>query len=265
MSRKTLKIYQVDAFTQRVFGGNPAAVCPLSEWLSDDEMQNIASENNLSETAFYVKVNSQYQIRWFTPSVEVDLCGHATFAAAYVLFNHENHQGQSINFYSPKSGQLSVSKMGNLLSLNFPEDNVQEVDLSADLLNAFDLKPKAAYKGKTDYLLIFKNEKEIKSLKPNLDKISKIQARGIIVSAKATHVDFVSRFFAPRVGVDEDPVTGSAHTSLIPFWSKALGKTELTAIQLSQRQGFLECKHIKNRVIISGYGKLYMSGDISIN
>ena len=258
------KIYQVDAFTDTLFGGNPAAVCPLEEWLSDELLQHIARENNLSETAFYVKDDNRYQIRWFTPTVEVDLCGHATFAAAYVLFHWEHHQGNEVYFYSPRSGELSVTKQGELLTLNFPEDEVHPVELTSDLLAGFDHTPQSAFKGKTDYLLVYKNEEEIKNLKPDILKISRVEARGIIVSAKGNEVDFVSRFFAPQAGVDEDPVTGSAHTTLTPYWAKVLGKSELSAIQLSQRKGHLKCKYVSPRVEISGKGKLYMAGTINL-
>jgi len=259
-----IKLYQVDAFTDRVFGGNPAAVCPLNEWLPDDILQQIAMENNLSETAFYIKDGNQYQIRWFTPTVEVDLCGHATFAAAFVLFHQENHSGNTIQFYSPRSGDLKVTKQGKLLTLNFPEDPVEAVELSQDLLDCFDVKPQLVFKGKTDYLFIYESEDIIKALKPHLDNISKLEARGLIVTAKGDEVDFVSRFFGPQVGVNEDPVTGSAHTTLIPYWAKELNKQELTATQLSKRKGQLFCKYIKPRVEISGHGVLYLSGFINI-
>lgn len=260
----THKIYQVDAFTDKLFGGNPAAVCPLDQWLSDELMQNIALENNLSETAFYVKDGDQYQLRWFTPTVEVDLCGHATFAAAYVLFHYEQHHGDVIHFYSPRSGELKVTKAGEFLTLNFPADEISPVEVSPGLVAGFNIRPQLAYKGKTDYLLVFKNENEIKNLTPDISKISELEARGVIVTAKGDTVDFVSRFFAPQAGVDEDPVTGSAHTTLTPFWAKKLGKPELSAIQLSQRIGHLHCKYVAPRVEISGKGKLYMSGTINI-
>ncbi|MBN2614209.1 MAG: PhzF family phenazine biosynthesis protein [Bacteroidales bacterium] len=256
------KIYQVDAFANRVFSGNPAAVCPLKEWLSDDVMQKIAKENNLAETAFFVKEGDQYIIRWFTPAVEVDLCGHATLASAYVLFNHEGHKDAVIHFYSPRSGELSVTKKGNLLTMNFPSDALKEVSLTEELTAGFNLKPQSAVKGKTDYLLIYNNEKEIRDLVPDTDAIFKVDARGIIVTAPGDQADFVSRFFAPQVGVDEDPVTGSAHTSLTPFWAKKLQKTELSAIQLSSRKGYLQCKYLNDRVEISGEAILYMTGEI---
>lgn len=260
-----IKIYQVDAFTDKIFGGNPAAVCPLQEWLSDEFLQNIAQENNLSETAFYVKDGDRYQIRWFTPTVEVDLCGHATFAAAYILFHHEHHTTQEIQFISPRSGHLTVTKKDDFLTLNFPADIVRPVDLSELILKAFPITPNAIYKGKTDYLFVFKNEDDVQRLKPNLSIIAELDARGVIATAKGKYVDFVSRFFGPKVGVDEDPVTGSAHTTLTPFWAKALNKQELTAVQLSKRRGQLRCKYKNSRVEISGQGRLYMVGIIEID
>jgi len=222
-------------------------------------------ENNLAETAFYVKEGNHYSIRWFTPAVEVDLCGHATLAAAFVLFKHEDHQGINIHFISERSGPLSVSKNGNLLTLNFPSDKVEQIDLSDDIIAGFDISPQIALKGKSDYLLIFSNENEIINVLPHFDLIKKLKARGVIISAKGDTVDFVSRFFAPQSGIDEDPVTGSAHTSLIPYWSKQLGKDELTAIQLSERKGHLQCKNLGDRVEISGQGRLYLKGEIFID
>ena len=211
------KIYQIDAFTDKLFSGNPAAVCPLTDWLDDDLMQNIASENNLAETAFYVKEGNQYSIRWFTPSTEVDLCGHATLAAAFVLFNYENHTGDTIHFFSPRSGSLTVSKTNKLLTLNFPSDIYKEVPVTENIIKGFNIKPQLAFKGKTDYVLIFESESEIKNSVPNLPEIAKLGGRGVIISSKGDKVDFVSRFFTPQAGIDEDPVTGSAHTTLTPF------------------------------------------------
>ncbi|MCA0133707.1 PhzF family phenazine biosynthesis protein [Winogradskyella alexanderae] len=259
-----INIYQIDAFTSEVFGGNSAAVCPLKEWLGDNILQDIAMENNLSETAFYVKEGNRYNIRWFTPTLEVDLCGHATLATAFVLFHLENHEGNTIHFYSEHSGELTVTKQGDLLTLNFPEDLTEEIELSQDMLDAFDLNPVEAYKGKSDLLLVYEHENDIKNLKPYFDKVGKLDCRGVIVSARGDTVDFVSRFFTPQCGINEDPVTGSAHTTLTPFWSKKLGKLEMTAIQLSDRRGYLKCKYVKPRVEISGHGKLYMSGTINI-
>lgn len=256
------KIYQIDAFADQVFSGNPAAVCPLDQWLSDDLLQKIAMENNLAETAFYIKEENQYQIRWFTPTVEVDLCGHATLAAAFVLFNHENHNGNTIHFYSPRSGELTVKKQEEKLTLNFPADRVEEVELSKAITDGFNITPNLALKGKTDYFLVFDNEDEVRNVIPAFDKISKLNARGVIITAKGDKVDFVSRFFAPQSGINEDPVTGSAHTTLTPFWSKQLGKTELTAIQLSERKGYLQCAFLGDRVKISGKAILYLIGEI---
>lgn len=256
------KIYQIDAFAEQVFSGNPAAVCPLEQWLSDELLQKIAMENNLAETAFYVKQGDQYQIRWFTPTVEVDLCGHATLAAAFVLFEHENYKESSIEFYSPESGQLTVSRKADLLTLNFPTDSMEPIELSREILNCFDLRPQLAFKGKTDYLLVFGREDEIRKLTPAFDAISKLKARGVIVTAKGDQVDFVSRFFAPQAGINEDPVTGSAYTTLTPYWAKELKKTSLSSIQLSARKGFLQCEYLNDRVEISGKAKLYLTGEI---
>lgn len=257
-----MKLYQIDAFTKNVFSGNPAAVCPLDEWLSDEIMQKIAAENNLAETAFYVKNNNKYEIRWFTPTVEVDLCGHATLAAAFVLFNYENHNETLISFYSPRSGDLVVNKEGDLLSLNFPTDTLEVIALTQKMMDVFDLKPQQILKGKTDYMFLFKNEEEILNLKPNFDTISQLDVRGVIVTAKGDTSDFVSRFFGPQSGINEDPVTGSAHTTLIPYWAKEFNKTKLSAIQLSERKGYLDCELLGDRVRISGYAKCYLIGNL---
>ncbi len=257
-----MKIYQIDAFTKEIFSGNPAAVCPLEEWLSEEIMQKIAAENNLAETAFYVKKGKKHEIRWFTPTVEVDLCGHATLATAYVLFNYENHIGDSITFYSHRSGELTVTKEGDLLSLNFPTDTFEAIELTNQVTEALNITPQLAFKGKTDYMFLFKNEEEVLNTKPNFEKLSKIEARGIIITAKGNTTDFVSRFFGPRSGMNEDPVTGSAHTTLIPYWAKELNKTKLTALQLSDRRGYLECELLEDRVRISGYAKCYLIGTL---
>jgi PhzF family phenazine biosynthesis protein len=255
-------IYIVDAFAGEVFSGNPAAVCPLKLWLSDDIMQKIAMENNLAETAFYVQEGNRYQIRWFTPKVEVDLCGHATLSAAYVLFHHENHRGDIIEFYSQRSGALSVKKQGEFLTLNFPTDSFEQIELTSGIIAAFDLAPSMAFKGKTDYLLIFDTEEDIRKITPVYETISKLPARGVIITAPGQTVDFVSRFFAPQSGINEDPVTGSAHTTLIPYWAKKLGKEAMTAMQLSERKGNIRCLYLNDRVEISGQAKLYLAGEI---
>ncbi len=203
-----LKIYQIDAFTTQLFGGNPAAVCPLESWIEDSLMQKIALENNLSETAFYVKNEDQYEIRWFTPAAEVDLCGHATLATAFVLFNYEGYQKEEIVFSSVNSGILKVKKQGDFLTLNFPTDTLESVALFPELVKGFNFFPVEAYKGKTDYMLVFNNEEEIKNMVPDYNAISKLNARGVMVTAKGEKSDFVSRFFGPQTGVNEDPVTG---------------------------------------------------------
>jgi PhzF family phenazine biosynthesis protein len=256
------KIYQVDAFTDKVFSGNPAAVCPLEEWLDTEIMQKIAAENNLAETTFFVKKDDVIEIRWFTPTVEVDLCGHATLAAAFVLFFHENHSSDLIHFYSHRSGSLSVRKDGDYLTLNFPSDIAKTIPLNEDIAKCFDIQPQLVLQGRTDYLLIYDKEEDISLLQPRLDEIAKLPVRGVIVSAKGNDVDFVSRFFGPQSGINEDPVTGSAHTTLTPYWSGILNKKELTAIQLSDRKGHLRCTNLKDRVEIGGQGKLYLVGEI---
>lgn len=259
-----LKIYQVDAFTNKIFSGNPAAVCPLKEWLSDTLMQNIAAENNLAETAFYVKQGNGFQIRWFTPATEVDLCGHATLATAFVLFNLENYNGKIINFFTSRSGILTVQREGTLLSMNFPVDKFEPVKPFKELTDGFDIEPLEVLKGQSDYMLVFENEDQIKQLVPRFNTISLLNCRGVIVTAKGDQSDFVSRFFAPKSGINEDPVTGSSHTTLIPYWTKRLGKNELSAIQLSARKGFLKCKYLNDRVEISGEAKLYLQGEINV-
>jgi PhzF family phenazine biosynthesis protein len=257
-----LKIYQIDAFTDRIFGGNPAAVCPLEKWLPDEVLQKIAMENNLAETAYFVKHGTEYEIRWFTPTVEVDLCGHATLATAYVLYNYEGHTSGEIIFQSPRSGKLAVNKQDDMLTLNFPTDKLEQISITADLQKGFDRQPIEIIKGKTDYMFVFKNEEEIQNLKPNLQELAKWDIRGVIVTAKGEKSDFVSRFFAPQSGIDEDPVTGSAHTTLTPYWAAQLNKKELSAIQLSARKGTLTCKYLNDRVEISGQARAYLIGEI---
>lgn len=260
---KTQKIYQIDAFADALFQGNPAAVCVMNSWLEDDIMQNIAMENNLAETAFVVKEGDQYHIRWFTPELEVDLCGHATLASAYVLFHYYQHASDTIAFYSQRSGELAVSRetSGNL-TMNFPTDTLEDVPPNDKIIEALGLTPLKSFKGKTDYLLIYENEEMITSMAPNFFLLDAVDARGIIVSAPGQEVDFVSRFFAPQCGIPEDPVTGSAHTSLTPYWSKRLGKKELVAKQLSSRGGTILCTYLGDRVLISGKAVPYLSGEI---
>lgn len=260
---KTQKIYQIDAFADELFQGNPAAVCVMDSWLEDTIMQKIAMENNLAETAFVVKEEDHYHIRWFTPELEVDLCGHATLASAYVIFHYYEHTSDIINFYSHRSGKLSVTREhSGYLTLNFPTDTLEEVPTSSKMVEALGLSPLKTFKGKTDFMLIYANEEMITSLKPNFFLLDEIETRGVIVTAPGKEVDFVSRFFAPQCGISEDPVTGSAHTSLTPYWAKKLGKTTLVAKQLSSRGGTIRCTFLGDRVLISGKAVPYLSGEI---
>jgi PhzF family phenazine biosynthesis protein len=262
----TSEIFQVDAFCQGLFTGNPAGVCPLEHWVPNKVMQDIAAENNLAETAFFVKSGNQYEIRWFTPVVEVDLCGHATMAAAHVLFNHKGYKEDTITFMSPRSGELKVTKTGDGLTLDFPVDELKPVNITNEMFHCFKALPIEVYRGKTDYMFVFPDEGDIVNIHADLTEIAKYKdARGIIVTAKGQSADFVSRFFAPQSGIPEDPVTGSAHTTLTPYWSKKLGKGEMTALQLSARKGFLKCKNLGERIEISGTAKTFMAGKMFLS
>ena len=260
-----LTLYQVDAFTDHVFGGNPAAVCILEDWLASSLMQQIAEENNLAETAFVVQRNSSFEIRWFTPETEVDLCGHATLATAYVLFNHYGYTENTIRFISPRSGPLSVKKgLNGFMTMDFPTDDIVALQIDTKITKAIGLTPLRMIKGKTDYLLIYNSQQEIEVIQPNFHLLDQLDCRGVIVSSPGEQVDFVSRFFAPKCGIPEDPVTGSAHTTMIPYWAKTLGKTKLRAKQLSKRGGELDCEYHGDRVNISGKAVLYLIGEMSI-
>jgi PhzF family phenazine biosynthesis protein len=258
-----IPVYIVDAFAEKFFTGNPAAVCPLDEWLDDKLMQNIAAENNLAETAFIVKEAEGFRIRWFTPVDEVDLCGHATLASAHVFFNHLGYSEKEISFNS-RGGILKVSKTGDMLKLDFPTDKIEKADAPDFLLNAFTHKPVEVYKGKLDYMLIFEDQLQIEEAKPVMDLIAQSGTRGVIITAKGNEADFVSRYFAPQFGIHEDPATGSAHTTLIPYWHEKLGKTEMKAVQLSQRRGYFSCAYRGERVDIAGKAFTYSEGKINI-
>lgn len=259
-----LNIYQVDAFTSKVFGGNPAAIIPLESWLPDDLLQNLALENNLSETAFFVKTEGgTYHLRWFTPTVEVDLCGHATLATAHVMWKHIGFTGAEITFQS-RSGELSVKRKGNFYELNFPTDHLEKSAVSEIMVNALGIFPSECYQGREDYLLIFENQQLVEKLKPDFTILRKLKTRGILASAPGNDVDFVSRCFFPAYGVDEDPVTGSAHTTLTPYWAARLKKQELTAKQISKRGGLLHCILKGERTHIKGQAITYMQGQIEI-
>jgi len=259
-----IKIFQVDAFAEKHFEGNPAAVCPLNNWLQDHTMQSIAAENNLAETAFIVLNDNTYEIRWFTPTVEVDLCGHATLAAAYVIFNQLHYKNDCIEFHSPRSGNLSVSRKGDIFFLDFPIDKISVSTNKAAIQKGIGILPQEVYKGKTDYMAVLTSETEVLNIQPDFTAIANLDSRGLIVTAPGEFTDFVSRFFAPQSGINEDPVTGSAHTTLIPYWSEKLHKKEMTAKQVSQRGGVLFCKEHPNSVTIGGKATLYLIGEIYI-
>ena len=259
-----IKMFQVDAFTEKLFSGNPAAVCILNNRLEEDLMQKIAEENNLSETAFVVKKNNEYEIRWFTPELEVDLCGHATLASAHVLFDNYVSDYNELTFISKYSGILKVKKEGDYLILDFPIGEFEKITMPEEIIKGLGKIPLESYKGKTDYMFIYRDQKDIENINPDFQIHAKSDARGIVVTAEGDEVDFVSRFFAPNCGINEDPVTGSAHTMLTPYWSKRLNKQELEALQLSKRRGFLKCRLEKNRVKISGKARTFFNGEIII-
>ena len=257
-----IRYYHVDAFTGNAFGGNPAGVIPLMEWLEDDLLQKIAAENNLSETAFFVPRSGHYELRWFTPAMEVDLCGHATLASAFVLFSAMGVEDQTVLFHS-QSGPLIVERSKDLLILDFPALPAEKCNPPDALLKGLGKEPIEAGKAR-DYLAIFETQAEILALQPDFSWLEKLDCLGIIVTAPGDGVDFVSRFFAPRAGIPEDPVTGSAHCTLVPYWAKRLQKQTLTAMQLSKRRGGLICEDRGERVKIGGKAVLYMSGEIEI-
>ncbi len=257
-----ITLYQIDAFATKPFEGNPAAVCQLNEWLPDEVMQSIAEENNLSETAFFVPIENGFHIRWFTPTSEVDLCGHATLAAAYVIFNILDYDKNTIEFHS-KSGILSVSIEKEWLVMNFPSQPPLPCEIPEEIINAFAKEPVECLKSE-DYIVVFDNEEEVLSADPNFEEIKKLDLRGVIITSKSKKYDFVVRFFAPKYGINEDPVTGSAYTQLMPYWSERLGSTKLHAKQVSSRGGELFCELQENRVKIAGKAVKYLEGKIEI-
>jgi PhzF family phenazine biosynthesis protein len=257
-----IPLYQIDAFASKVFAGNPAAVCPLDGWLEDALMQAVAMENNLSETAFFVPLDQGYHIRWFTPAAEVDLCGHATLASAYTIFTHIDSSKNEVTFQS-RSGPLTVAKQGDLLAMDFPAQPPSPCESSAPLIKALGAKPLEVLRSE-DYFVVFPSEQDVRGMDPDMGLLRKVDLRGVIVTAKGKKVDFVSRFFAPKYGVNEDPVTGSAHCALIPYWSGKLGRKDLIAHQVSKRGGELFCKDRGDRVIIAGRAVSYMEGVITI-
>ncbi len=256
-----LPIFQVDAFTNQAFSGNPAAVCPLEFWLEDEVMQNIALENNLSETAFIVNRGDYYQIRWFTPQTEIELCGHATLATAWVLMNKIEKERKEVVFGS-HSGELKVWREEDLYLMDFPVHKPVKCDKPENLIKGLGIEPIEVL-GSNYYLAIFESEETVRNLRPYMKALKELDRIGVIVSAPGNEVDFVSRFFAPAVGIPEDPVTGSAHCTLIPYWAEKLNKDHMTALQVSGRGGKLKCEYKKDRVIIGGEAKLFMEGTIS--
>ncbi len=257
-----IPLYQVDAFTGRLFGGNPAAVCPLESWLGDEMLQAIASENNLSETAYFVSNGDGFHLRWFTPKVEVDLCGHATLASAYVLMNYLEPERSEVRFQT-KSGELQVTRNDDLFTLDFPARPAAPCDVPGDLIEALGIKPQEVWAAKA-YMAVYESEEEILDLKPDMELLAGLDKYATIVTAPGQTADFVSRFFAPSVGVPEDPVTGSAHCTLIPYWSDFFGKQTLLAHQVSERGGELLCEDLGDRVKISGRAVLFSEGLIHL-
>jgi predicted PhzF superfamily epimerase YddE/YHI9 len=257
-----LPLFQVDAFAERVFSGNPAAVCPLEEWLPDAVLQAIAAENNLSETAFFVPRGDEYALRWFTPRIEVDLCGHATLASAHVILRHLTTGRDEVRFSSP-SGPLAVRREGELLALDFPSRPPVPREPPAGLVEALGRPPLELLFAR-DALLPYATEEEVRALHPDFGALAQVDVFGIIVTAPGHDADFVSRYFAPREGIPEDPVTGSAHCTLVPYWSARLGKARLHARQVSDRGGELFCEDRGARVAIAGRAVTYLQGQIEL-
>ena len=258
-----LRIFQIDAFTDSVFGGNPAAVCPLESWLGDATLQAIANENNLSETAFFVPANGAYALRWFTPLAEVDLCGHATLASAHVVFHHLRPDADAVAF-DTRSGRLDVARGDDGFTMDFPALAARPVETPADLSAGLGAAPKGVF-ADMDYLALFETEAQIRAIEPDMAALARLgERRGIIVTAPGERVDFVSRFFSPRLGVPEDPVTGSAHCMLAPFWAERLGKTTLHAHQASARGGDVHCRVAGERVRLTGNAVQYFEGWIAV-
>lgn len=259
-----MQIYQVDAFTKELFRGNPAAIVPLQKWLPEDQMQLIAMENNLAETAYIVPEGEDFFIRWFTPTVEVALCGHATLAAAHTLYEQLGYKKDVIRFHTLKSGILEVTKgkEPGSLTLNFPAGAPEQVAPVQLIFDGLGVPAQPLFKGPFDYMVVLENEKQIKALSPDFRKLAGVPSRGIVVTAPGDASDFVSRCFFPQSGIDEDPVTGSAHTMLVPYWAARLKKNRLSAIQLSARQGHLDCELAGDRVLMSGYARTFLKGEI---
>ena len=259
-----LSIYQADAFTNQLFSGNPAAVVPLKEWLPAPEMQKIALENNLAETAFFIPQGEDFELRWFTPELEIDLCGHATLATAHIIFTELGYKRDSIHFHTLKAGTLSVTKNTDLYTLDFPSRPAKMCKIPDGLLDAIGGKPPIEVLSARDMMLVYDTEADVLALKPDFGALAKIDIMGVIATAKGDNSDFVSRFFIPVAGINEDPVTGSAHCNLIPYWAEKLGKNKLHAFQVSARRGELWCELMEDRVLITGKAITYLKGEIYI-
>jgi PhzF family phenazine biosynthesis protein len=258
-----LPIYQVDAFTDRLFGGNPAAVCPLETWLPDATLQAIAAENNLAETAFFVREGDDYTVRWFTPEIEVDLCGHATLASAHVIFHREPGR-ESVAFRTLKAGTLTVTREGEMLAMNFPARPPEPVATPRDLAAALGKAPREVLAAR-DQMAVYDSAADVAALAPDFAALAKLDCFAVIATAPGENgIDFVSRFFAPAQGIPEDPATGSSHCTLAPYWARRLGKTRLEALQISRRVGKLLCTLVGDRVVIAGGAVLYLEGKITI-
>jgi PhzF family phenazine biosynthesis protein len=255
-------LYQVDSFTGTLFKGNPAAICFLDRWLDDEILLDMANENNLSETGFIVKNKSMYEIRWFTPVCEVDLCGHATLAAAYILFNEYNIASDEILFHSIRSGKFIVKKESSFITLSFPIAKYNKIPLEDNIYEALGKKPNEVYEAKWLYMLVYDKEQDIIDIRPDFNKLIKLDKEAVLITAKSDTVDFATRFFAPKLGVNEDPVTGSAYTIAAPYWIHTLNKKTVHAVQLSKRTGHVTCRLSGSNVLISGNAKLYLRGEI---
>jgi len=255
--------FEVHSFTDHIFHGNPAGVCPLDAWIDDAIMQKIAKENGLSETAFFVPSKDGFDLRWFTPTTEVDLCGHATLASAFVLFDHLAYEGEIIVFHT-QSGDLMVSKQGSAIVMDFPSRPATRVEPPDLLVAGLNCELQDVYKSR-DYMVVLETEEAVRNLNPNFSELEKLDCTGVIVTAPGDDVDFVSRFFAPMAGIPEDPVTGSAHCTLTPYWAAVLGATDLAARQISERGGELACRLDGDRVQIAGRAVLYSRGFLNID
>ena len=257
-----LPYYQVDAFTARIFGGNPAGVCPMKNWPADEILQSIAAENNQAETAFFMPMGDDYHLRWFTPLIEMDLCGHATLASAHVLFSELGYAKPSVRFHT-KSGWLTATKRGDIIELDFPSRRPEPCPAPDDLLRGLGHPPREVLKSR-DFVAVYNSQAEVAALNPDMALLMRLDCLGIIATARGDDSDFVSRFFAPKAGIPEDPVTGSSHSSLIPFWAERLKKKEMFARQISRRGGELYCRHLGERVAIGGRAVIYSRAELEV-